>query len=252
MQSTPEETDDDDVIRAPLGGSRVVAAVRTLRRWARQSRLARVRSKLASAVSRLTQSATATSRTVGVARTVESWVRTSFLYRWLTKEPEPEVIVIDLRETVFVGPIIEALDRTAAWLGPRWHSSRIHRLSQCLGTQLQRRPVRAFGIVLTVAVVINSAVRIVSGSVSTVGLVASSALLGLGVLAMRSDRSLADLRETRTWQVLVAVFEPPPPEDADSQAGTSARSLPDTETNTERDEGETTERDGDGMPSQEP
>jgi hypothetical protein len=37
-------------------------------------------------------------------------VRASFLYRWLTAEPEPEVVVIDLRETYAVGPLLAILD----------------------------------------------------------------------------------------------------------------------------------------------
>lgn len=50
-------------------------------------------------------------------------VRNSYLYRWLTKEPEPEVIVIDLRETYTVGPIIALLDRLVEWIAPYWRES---------------------------------------------------------------------------------------------------------------------------------
>lgn len=51
------------------------------------------------------------------------WARQSFLYRWLTKEPEPDVIVIDLRETLSVGPIIALLDRVLRWIVPYWAQS---------------------------------------------------------------------------------------------------------------------------------
>lgn len=37
---------------------------------------------------------------------------------WLTAEPEPEVIVIDLRETYTIGPLIAALDRVTRVLTP--------------------------------------------------------------------------------------------------------------------------------------
>jgi len=50
-------------------------------------------------------------------------VRNSYLYRWLTKEPEPEVIVIDLRETWTVGPILALLDRFVEWIAPYWRES---------------------------------------------------------------------------------------------------------------------------------
>ena len=36
--------------------------------------------------------------------------RCSWIGRWLTAEPDPDVIVIDLRETRTVGPFILALD----------------------------------------------------------------------------------------------------------------------------------------------
>lgn len=54
---------------------------------------------------------------------VASVVRCSFLYRWLTKEPEPTVIIIDLHETLSVGPICELLNRAAIWITPFWKSS---------------------------------------------------------------------------------------------------------------------------------
>jgi hypothetical protein len=41
------------------------------------------------------------------------------LGQWLTAEPDPDVIVIDLRDTVTVRPIILVLDRIVAELGER-------------------------------------------------------------------------------------------------------------------------------------
>ena len=40
----------------------------------------------------------------------------SWLVRWLTAEPEPDVIVIDLREVRMVRPFVLALDRVAGQL----------------------------------------------------------------------------------------------------------------------------------------
>jgi hypothetical protein len=45
------------------------------------------------------------------------------LRQWLTTEPDPDVIVIDLRETVTVGPIVLALDRLVRSLGERSRDS---------------------------------------------------------------------------------------------------------------------------------
>jgi hypothetical protein len=43
--------------------------------------------------------------------------------RWLTAEPNPDVIVVDLRETVTVGPVILVLDRIVESVGGRSRDS---------------------------------------------------------------------------------------------------------------------------------
>ena len=67
----------------------------------------------------------ADSRLAALARWSTNATRHSFLFHWLTKEPEPEVIVIDLRDTYTIGPAIAVLDRLVATLGPGWHTSRL-------------------------------------------------------------------------------------------------------------------------------
>lgn len=68
------------------------------------------RSALASVGSSLERGYEA-SRLSAAAATLSTWVRNSWLYGWLTAEPEPDVIVIDLRETRTIGPVISVLDR---------------------------------------------------------------------------------------------------------------------------------------------
>jgi|AntRauMinimDraft_4_1070384.scaffolds.fasta_scaffold00423_7 hypothetical protein len=69
------------------------------------------------------------SRIAGVARTVATttttFVRESYLYQWLTAEPDPEVVVIDLAETRTVGPFIAVLDRIIETLTPIYRESRL-------------------------------------------------------------------------------------------------------------------------------
>ncbi|MFC7026549.1 hypothetical protein ACFQH8_01515 [Halomicroarcula sp. GCM10025710] len=52
--------------------------------------------------------------------TLGSITRHSFLFRWLTAEPDPDVIVIDLRETVTVGPLLAVLDSVLSVLTDAW------------------------------------------------------------------------------------------------------------------------------------
>jgi len=60
---------------------------------------------------------------------LSSWagrvIRSSVLYRWLTTEPEPEVIVIDLRRTRTVGPFIAILDRIVETVAPYFEDSQL-------------------------------------------------------------------------------------------------------------------------------
>ncbi|MDQ2072856.1 hypothetical protein ACODNH_04975 [Haloarcula sp. NS06] len=53
------------------------------------------------------------------------FLRESYCYRWLTKEPEPEVIVIDLRETYAVGLFIALLDRLVPHIEDAWRHSTV-------------------------------------------------------------------------------------------------------------------------------
>lgn len=69
----------------------------------------------------------------------------SYLYRWLTKEPEPEVIVIDLRETWTVGPLIALLDHmitagtpAATELNRIWRASTLYRLGDWVAGWIER------------------------------------------------------------------------------------------------------------------
>ncbi|SDZ98174.1 hypothetical protein SAMN04488065_1539 [Haloplanus vescus] len=54
-------------------------------------------------------------------------VRNSWIYNWLTAEPEPEIIVIDLRETRTVGPVIALLDLVIEMLVPWYRQSALKR-----------------------------------------------------------------------------------------------------------------------------
>ncbi|CAP12965.1 uncharacterized protein OE_1134F [Halobacterium salinarum R1] len=89
-----------------------------------------------------TTNAIGKSRIANIARTVvattTAFVRESYLYQWLTAEPDPEVVVIDLRETYTVGPFIAILDRSIETLVPIYRESRLARSLNGLATLLAR------------------------------------------------------------------------------------------------------------------
>lgn len=84
------------------------------------------------ASARRTTDAVTDSRLAALATWLVHATRHSFLYRWLTKEPEPEVIVIDLRDTYTVGPVIEILNRLVDWLAPIWRHSLLKRVTEAV------------------------------------------------------------------------------------------------------------------------
>ncbi|WP_135824575.1 hypothetical protein [Halorussus ruber] len=67
-------------------------------------------------------------------RTFAFWIHFSFFYRWLTKKPNPEVVVIDLRETYTVGPFIRLLNRLAPTVARIWQGSFVARITIRLRT----------------------------------------------------------------------------------------------------------------------
>jgi len=70
-----------------------------------------------------------------------NWVRArlleitkaSWIYRWLTAEPEPEVIVIDLRETHTVGPFFTMLDAVTPQVVQFWKNSGLAAIARSIG-----------------------------------------------------------------------------------------------------------------------
>jgi hypothetical protein len=80
------------------------------------------------------------SRIVTTVRTLgtraSTLVRESYCYRWLTKEPDPDVIVINLRETYTVGPLIALLDRIIPYIENAWQHSNLGSVAQRVSNRL--------------------------------------------------------------------------------------------------------------------
>lgn len=150
----------------------------------------------------------ATNRTLTA---VGRWARSSYLYNWLTAEPEPDVIVIDLRETYTVGPVIEWLDRSLAVLEPAVRYSRLRSLGERLAETTRAAPIRSTSFVLLAASLIILAGQFLTDPFSPERLLPTLAVTVLAALGTRSTRSWEELRDTRAVQFVIAVLEPPEP-----------------------------------------
>ena len=140
-------------------------------------------------------------------------VRSSFLYRWLTAEPDPEVIVIDLRETWTVGPVIRLLDAILDRLLPALDDSRVAAATRTATASTLAAPAVVGGLAVLVAGLVLVLVSIATGTLGTTRFGVAAALAVAGVIATRERRSWAELRETRPVELLVAALEPPAPPD---------------------------------------
>jgi hypothetical protein len=82
----------------------------------------------------------------GVCTRVIEVTRASRLYRWLTTEPEPDVIVIDLRETYTVGPFIAVLDVIAPRMARFWQNSGLASVAGSVNRILSGSKVAALAV----------------------------------------------------------------------------------------------------------
>lgn len=170
-----------------------------------------------------TEAVTGNSRVITTVRSattrVSRYVRSSFFYRWLTAEPDPEVVVIDLRETWTVGPILAVLDRVLSELSRGFESSRAGMAARTIATGTRSRPLAVFGMILAVlgsALVVRT--LLATGIELIPTLAVGAVVIFTGTLLARDDRDWETLRETRGMKLLIRTLEPPtPPADGESE-----------------------------------
>ncbi|MFW5965110.1 MAG: hypothetical protein ACOCQM_09595 [Natronomonas sp.] len=161
--------------------------------------------------------AVAESRLVSAGKRAEAtlsrWTSDSRIVQWFLAEPEPEVIVIDLRETYTIGPIL----RAAEWaIGHGNRFAERSGLTAAAGNTAQwirSQPIHVAGIVLFGVAIAG----VVTAALSSGNLGGWLVLSGIALLALRERRSWEDIGETRVGRALAAAFAPPEPPDDDRQ-----------------------------------
>ena len=161
--------------------------------------------------------AVAESRIVGAGKRIEAtlsrWASGSRIIQWFLAEPEPEVIVIDLRETYTIGPILRAIE---------WALGHGNRLAERSGLTaavrkaaqwVHSQPIHLVGIVLFGVAVAGLASAALSSGAFGRWLVLS----GIALLAVCERRSWGEIRDTRVGRALAAAFAPPDPPDDNRQ-----------------------------------
>jgi len=151
----------------------------------------------------------------------------------LTAEPEPDVIVIDLRDSVVVGPVIRLLD----WLTPRGvqamrESTAYQQLSK-LATTVRAAPLRIVGAVLLGIALLQLFVGVVTGSLGASDRVVWLAAATAGLYGLRETRSWDHLQESRVVETIRTVLEPPTPPEEESKTEETATFAAEPEPETE-------------------
>lgn len=152
---------------------------------------------------------------VGSIIPYSSWARESFLYRWLTKEPDPEVIVIDLRETVTVGPIIALLDHGIEAFTPSIRRSTLVGSFTAMARATRAAPVRVLSLVALVAAIVNLLMTLVLAGFDPADVALSILVIGVATVGTRVTMSWDELHHTRAGRLIAAVLKPPEPVEDD-------------------------------------
>jgi len=143
----------------------------------------------------------------GVRRFVES----SWLYRWLTAEPDAEVVVIDLRETLSAGPVLAQIDQRIRDFIAVMPTSGGLRRGYRLRDGFRTHPIRivsfgALGVILVGFVAVAAA----GGPLGIATFVLIAALL-VAARGTQNRTPLSEITDTRWYQSLAETFEPPAP-----------------------------------------
>jgi hypothetical protein len=155
--------------------------------------------------------ATAVSRSAAGVQWFRRAVEASWLYRWLTAEPDPDVIVIDLRETLTVGPWLALIERAVRWLLPATVSSVLFQLGGRTAAVLRARPVQLLSLFVGSGAAAGLLLTVATGEPSRPAVAVLALVVVFAALGSREDRSWTEVRESRWVELLAAAFEPPEP-----------------------------------------
>jgi len=191
----------------------VVAVLSNLRRHGRAALASSLVTHQLRAVADETVAIGRRSRLAETARWGARTARQSWLYRWLTAEPEPDAIVIDLRETMIVGPVLGLLDRLAGPLVRYWDQAQTGAVVNRLSERFIARPIQLVSVVALVAIFTNLMFFAAFGSSSRTAIGIRLVVASLALAGTRVTLSAEDLTKTGAYELAVKLLAPPEPPD---------------------------------------
>jgi hypothetical protein len=164
----------------------------------------------AAAAAETLDAAAETSTLSNWSRTFGRWARRSVLFRSLTTEPDPAVVVVDLRETATVGWLATLLDRIGPAVSRARSRSRAERALEACSSAIREAPVRVVSLVVAAATVGFVAVAGAAGRLSVPVVVTAASLLVAAALGTTVRTPWERLADARTVGLLRTALAPPP------------------------------------------
>lgn len=134
--------------------------------------------------------------------TLSRWASGSRIVQWFLAEPDPDVIVIDLRETYTVGPLLLVSDRFVASAHRFADSTGITNTLETVSRRFRTAPVHLLGTALLAVTLLGASYTVAAdASVRTLGwwLILTS----IALLATRERRSTEELEGTWVSQAFL-------------------------------------------------
>jgi hypothetical protein len=148
----------------------------------------------------------ATRRLAALGRQLVWLIRSSRLYGWLTAKPYTDPVMIDLRKTYIVGPVLAILD----WLAAIGADSGATSAGTDLADRIAAAPVRVLGFLWCLGFA-SSLLTTIGGGTLTAPVYGFHSLgLLVSTVMIRERRSAAELANSTSCGTLIAVLTPMP------------------------------------------
>lgn len=167
---------------------------------------------------------------------IRQFVESSWLYRWLTAEPDTEVVVIDLRETLSAGPLLAQIDQRIRDFIAVMPTSGGLRRGYRLRRGIRDHPIRILSFGALCMIIIGFVGIVATGG--PLGITTFVLIAGLLVAARGTQNRtpLSEIIDSSWYQILAKNFEPPaPPEGqlSDQQPDSTTSTISVEESNSE-------------------
>jgi len=145
----------------------------------------------------------------------KQFIESSWLYRWLTAEPDPEVVVIDLRETVSLRAVLRQTEQLIRKFIVVMPTSGGLQFGYRLRAQFLAHPIRVVSFAIIGVVLLSLVPVLTAGDEPLLAVFLLFALLLLALRGTQETVSWAELTDSQWYQTLLALFEPPDPPQTD-------------------------------------